>query len=98
MLLTRIGNLDLHHTSFKRFAIEGQSLLQAIDIAKLDVSEPLGSLVLAILDDADVGDIAAAEEVGNTFGGRIVGQVSNVSGVWWLVRQSLRAGVTNRVS
>lgn len=96
--LTRISNLDLHHASLKGFAIQGESLLKTLDITKLDISKALGPLVLTVFDNANVGDVAVAEEVGDALDRSIVREVADVRGVRGLVGERLGTGFADRVT
>lgn len=69
---TGIGNLDADATTVKGLSITGQGSLETLDILELGIGKTLGALSLAVLDDADIHDIAALKELGNGLGGRIV--------------------------
>lgn len=97
---TRIGDLDLDHATLEGFSIKSKSLLEALDIAKLDISEALGALHLTVLNDADGGDVTALEELGDSLGSGIVGEVAKVGGVGRSVGDLLREAIAlaNRVA
>lgn len=88
-MLTRISNLDSDDTALERLAVQSQSLLQALEVLELGVGETLGTLLLAVLDDADVNNVASLKELGDGLDGGIVGQVAQVSGKRGLVGERL---------
>lgn len=93
---TRIGNLDLDHTSLERLAIQGQSLLQTIKGSKFNIAKALGALHLSVLNDSDAGNFATLKELGDSFDGRIVREVAEMSSIRWLGGECLRGTLTDR--
>ncbi|KAI6750153.1 hypothetical protein HG531_007418 [Fusarium graminearum] len=93
--LTRVGNLNLDHSSTERFTIKGKGLLETIEGLKLDVTESLGALQLAVLNETDVDDTTACKEVGHGIVGNIVGKVTEVGGKGRLIGESLRGSFAN---
>lgn len=88
-MLTRIGDLDSDDTALERLAVQSQSLLQALEVLELGVGETFGTLLLAVLDDADVDNVASLKELGDGLDGGIVGKVAQVSGKGGLVGERL---------
>lgn len=80
MAHTGIGNLDADAATVEGLSITGQSSLETLDILELGIGKTLGALGLAILDDANVHNIAALKELGNGLGGRIVRKVAEMGG------------------
>jgi hypothetical protein len=78
---TGLSNADADVSALELGAGKVESLLQAIEGAELDVAETLGLAVELVLDDADVGDLAAGKEVGDVALGRVEGEVAQVGSV-----------------
>lgn len=101
---TRIGDTDADIAAEKALLIKRKSLLQIVLCGELCVSEALGAALGAILDDANIGNIAASggEELGHGLLVCIVGQIAKVCSVGRLVGKgkllSLLTGVTYRSS
>jgi len=93
--LGRIGNLDSDSAALEVYAVESQSLLEALEVLELSIRETLRAVLLAILDNPDVQHLASLEELGDGLGSRIVGEVSEMSGKRRLGGQCLREVVTN---
>lgn len=96
-MLTRIGNFHPDGTALEVLSVKFQRLLEAIDVGKLSVGKTLGSLLLPIFDDADVNDVAALEELGDSVHGRVVRQVAKVSSVRRLIGDASRTTVAGGV-
>ena len=90
---TGISNLDADAATIEGLSITGQSSLETLDILELSIGETLGALSLTILNDADVHDIAALEELSNGLGSRIVRKVAEMGGERRLGRKLSRADV-----
>lgn len=82
---TRLGDANADVAALELGTREVEGLLQAFDGAKLDVAEALGLAVKLVLDNAHVGDLAAAEEVVDVTLGGVEGQVAQMGSVWRLV-------------
>lgn len=78
--LTRIGHLDLDHAALEGLAIQSKSLLEAFELGELDVAKALGTLHLAVFNDADADNLTALKEFGDGLDGRIVGKVTEMGG------------------
>jgi hypothetical protein len=83
--LTRLSDADSDVAAHELGLSEGECLLQAVNCGELDVAEALGLVVELVLDNADVGDFAAAEERLDVGRGDIEGEVSKVGSVWGLI-------------
>lgn len=77
--------------------ITGKSGLETLKVCKLGIRKALGPLLLAILDDAHVHDVAVIKELGDGFDGRVVGQIAKMGGERRLVGQGLGQVVAERV-
>ena len=103
-LRTRICDLDLDIPAAERRAVKLESPLQAIDVGELGVAETLGAVGLAVLDQADAGDVAAVEEIADIGLRDLVVEVTEVGKVRRLIRDTLgnwvavREAWTERVS
>jgi hypothetical protein len=95
--LTGIGNLDADGTALEGLSITGEGSLETLKVGKLGVRKALGTLLLAVLNDAHVHNLAIVEELGDGLDGRIVGQVAEVGGERGLVGQNLGKVVAERV-
>lgn len=96
MLRTRIRDLDADGTALEGLAIASESRLEVLQCLELGICKALG-LVVAILDDANANNMAVTEKFGDSFGGRIVGQVAKMGGERRLVRELLGQVVTDRM-
>lgn len=86
-VLTRIGNADSNIPALKLAAIEGQSLLQAIQSGELCIAETLRLHLQFILDNSDIGAFASSKEVSDIGNRCIKGEVAKVDSIGRLVRQ-----------
>lgn len=75
---TGLGDADAHVAALELGAGQVESLLQAVERAKLDVAEALGLAVELVLDDAHVGDLAVGEEVVDIALGGVEGEVAEM--------------------
>jgi len=91
----RISNLNLDHSSVERLSIKSQGLLESFDVAKLDISETLGALHLAVFNEADADDLTALKEFGDALTGSFIGKVSEVCSKRRSVRECLRKILTD---
>lgn len=89
MVRTWIGDADADVAALEALSLKLKRLLQAVDGGKLGITKSLGSHLSSVLDYADADDLAAGEEVGHGFLGRIVGEVAEVGSVWRLGRKFL---------
>ena len=69
---TWISDLDSDLSSLERLSVQGQGGLQTLKVLKLSVGKSLGTVLLAVLDDADIDDLAVGEEFGDGLGGGVV--------------------------
>jgi hypothetical protein len=83
--LTRFSNADSDVAAHERGLCEGESLLQAVNCGELNVTEALGLVVELVLDNANVGDLASAEEGLDIGLGDIEGEITEVGSVRRLV-------------
>lgn len=93
----RISNLDTNITTLEGLAVAGQSSLETLKISKLGIGEALGTVLLAVLDNADVDAVAVVEEVGHTLDSGIIRQVAEMSGIRRLGGELLGEVVAERV-
>ena len=91
--LTRIGNLDADVAALKRKTILGESALQTLKVCKLSIREALRPVLLAVLNDTDVDNIATVKKIGHAFDSGIVGQVTEMGGEGRLGREFRSADV-----
>lgn len=78
---TWFGDADSDISALELRAREVKSLLQALDGAKLDISEAFRLSVQLVLDNANVSDLAAGEEVVHVALGGVEGQIAQVGGI-----------------
>ena len=95
---TRVGNLDLNHAALEGFSIQSQGLPEAVGIGKLNITKALRTLHLAVLNDANAGNIAAFEELSHRLHRGIVGEVAQVSSIRGLLGELLWDAFVYRVS
>lgn len=95
--LTGIGNLDADGAALEGLSITSECGLETLQVTKLGICEALGPLLLTVLDDAHIHDVAIEEELGDGLDGRIVRQIAEMGGVRRLVGQCLRKVVAERV-
>ena len=93
--LTGISNLDANSSALERFSVKGKSLLQALHIAKFNVTKALRALRLAILNQTDGGDITALKELVDGIVGDIIGQIAQMGGIGGFVGDPLGSGLAN---
>lgn len=92
---TRISNLNFDHSAIEGLSIKSQGFLEGFNINKLNVSESLGALHLAVLDETNADNLAAFEEIGDALIGCVIGQVAKVGSVRGLVGKRLREVLTD---
>lgn len=78
---TWFGDANPDISALELRARQVKSLFQPFDTAKLDVAEALGLSVQLVLDNADVGDLAAAEKVVYVTLGGVERQIAQVGGI-----------------
>lgn len=68
-------------------------------MSKLNVSEALGALELAVFDDTDTSDVTSLEKFSHGLARGVVREITQVGGVGRLVGERLReVALANRVS
>jgi hypothetical protein len=78
-------------------SIQSECLLQTLKVREFCICEAFRSLLFSVLDDTDADDAASGEEVGHRVDSSIVGEVSQMGSIWWLVGKLLREVVSKRV-
>lgn len=96
--LTRIGDLDPDRASLEGLAVKLKSLLEAVKVGKLDITEALGAHHFPVFNDSDAHDFASGEEISDGFNRRIVREVSEMSSEWRTLGKCRGGTLTNRIA
>lgn len=95
--LTGLSNLDADGTPLECLSIACKGSLETLEVGILSIGKALGPLLLTVLNDAHVDDIAVFKKLGDSLDGRIVGQVAEMGGERRLVGQLLGQIIAQRV-
>jgi hypothetical protein len=96
-ILTGIGNLDADGPALECLAVAGEGSLETFEVGELGVCKTLRPVLLTVLDDSHVHDVAVLEKLANGLDGGIVGQVAKMSGERRLIGELLRQIVAKGV-